>query len=160
MIIQLIVSFIATIAFSVLFSVPRKEYLFCGICGVISWFFYLISYNVLSSVTYASLIATIVLTLASRVFAVNRRVPVTVFLIAGIFPLVPGAGIYYTAYYIFANEINTAVSKGIETIGIAIAISFGIMLVFAIPQKLFLMGKNRIKARWMEEGMKQGENKK
>lgn len=145
MIIQILVSFIATVSFAVIFSIPKKEYFLCGLTGAIGWFFYLISYPMLHSIAFASLIATIVLTFTSRVFAVNRRVPVTIFLIAGIFPLVPGAGIYYTAYYIFANEINLAVNKGVETISIAISIAFGIMLIFAIPQKLFYWGKNRRK---------------
>ena len=47
----------------------------------------------------ASLIAVIPLTLVSRLFAILLKTPVTVFLLTGIFPLVPGAGIYYTAYY-------------------------------------------------------------
>lgn len=145
MIIQIIVSFIATISFAVIFSIPKKEYFYCGLSGAISWFFYLISFSALGSVAFASFFATIVLTITSRIFAVNRRVPVTIFLISGIFPLVPGAGIYYTAYYIFANNIPLAVNKGVETISIAISIAFGIMLVFAIPQKLFYWGKNNKK---------------
>lgn len=154
MIIQILASFIATISFAVIFSIPRKEYFYCGLSGAISWFFYLISYPALGSVAFASFIATIVLTITSRIFAINRRVPVTIFLIAGIFPLVPGAGIYYTAYYIFANQISLAVNKGVETISIAISIAFGIMLVFAIPQKLFYLGKyskkreNNIVKKW------------
>ncbi len=143
MIIQLIVSFIATVSFAGLFSVPKKEYLYCGITGALGWLFYLLAYHKIDSVSFSTFIATIILTFVSRVFAVNRRVPVTIFLISGIFPLVPGAGIYYTAYYIFDNNIAVAGDKGVETISIALAIAFGIMLVFAIPQKLFLWGKNR-----------------
>jgi len=149
MIIQVLVSFVATISFAVIFSVQRKEYFYCGLSGAISWFFYLLTYPEVGSVAVASFIATIVLTITSRIFAINRRVPVTIFLISGIFPLVPGAGIYYTAYYIFANQIDLAVNKGVETISIAIAIAFGIMLILAIPQKLFY---------WRKKGKERGNN--
>ena len=37
-------------------------------------------------------------------FAILLKTPVTVFLLTGIFPLVPGAGIYYTAYYFIQGE--------------------------------------------------------
>lgn len=141
MIIQIIASFIGTLSFAVIFSIPKKEYIFCGLSGAIGWSFYLLSFHALGSTAFATFVSTIVLTITSRVFAVNRRVPVTIFLISGIFPLVPGAGIYYTANYIFANQLDLAFNKGVESISIAIAIAFGIMLIFVIPQKFFYWGK-------------------
>ena len=56
----------------------------------------------------ASLLAVIPLTILTRVFAITQKTPVTVFLLTGIFPLVPGAGIYYTAYYFIQNENTLA----------------------------------------------------
>ncbi len=137
MITQLIAACIATISFSILFSTPRKEYLFCGLTGMTGWLFYLIAYNWIESIPLASLAGTIVVALISRIFAVNRRVPVIVFLIAGIFPLVPGTGIYFTAYYVFMNQMELASEYARETMGIGLAIAFGIMIAFLIPQKFF-----------------------
>ena len=77
--------------------------------------------------------AAVVLTMMSRIFAVWRKTPVTVFLICGIFPLVPGAGIYYTAYYFIMGDNAMALSKGIETIKIAVAIALAIVFVFSMP---------------------------
>lgn len=51
-------------------------------------------------VVFPSLIATLCLTIMARIFAAARSMPVTVYLLSGIFPLVPGAGIFYTAYYL------------------------------------------------------------
>jgi uncharacterized membrane protein YjjB (DUF3815 family) len=146
MLTQLIASFLATVAFAVLFHVPKKEFFYCGITGVIGWFFYLLTNDSLNSVVFASFVSSIAITVVSRFFAVNRKLPVTVFLISGIFPLVPGAGIYYTTYYILTHENTLAVSKGVEAISIALAIAFGIMLIFFIPQKFFLWGKKRSKS--------------
>ena len=145
MLIQVLMAALATISFSVLFNVPAREYVYCGITGAIGWLFYLITYSMIDSIAFATFVAAIIITITSRLFAVNRRVPVTIFLIAGIFPLVPGAGIYYTTSYIFNNKLNLAAAKGIETISIAICIAFGIMMVFLIPQKIFMIGKNKTK---------------
>ena len=51
----------------------------------------------------ATFFAALPLTLACRLFAIRFRAPVTLFLLCGIFPLVPGAGIYYTALLLFAG---------------------------------------------------------
>ena len=80
-----------------------------------------------------SLLAVIPLTLLTRVFAITLKLPVTVFLLSGIFPLVPGAGIYYTAYYFIQNENALALAKGISTFKIAVALAIGISLVLCVP---------------------------
>ena len=49
------------------------------------------------------------------------------------FPLVPGAGIYYTAYYFIQNENALALAKGISTFKIAVALAIGISLVLCVP---------------------------
>ena len=73
----------------------------------------------------------------ARTFAVIRKIPITVYLLSGIFPLVPGAGIYYTAYYMFQKESARFLAKGLETFEIACAIVFGIIFGFSVPQKFF-----------------------
>ena len=85
----------------------------------------------------ASLVATFILTVFSRTTAVIRRNPATVYLLCGIFPLVPGAGIYYTAYYLIIGDNARFSSKGLETFEVALAIVFGIIFGFAIPEALF-----------------------
>lgn len=132
---QTIIAFFATICFCILFSVPTKQYLYCGITGAVAWLSYLLMLSQASPVI-ATFVSVSILTTFSRILAIRRKVPVTVFLISGIFPLVPGAGIYYTTYYIIMNEPTMSVNKGIETIKIAVAIALGIMSVLAIPKKL------------------------
>ena len=61
----------------------------------------------------------------------------TVFLICGIFPLVPGAGIYYTGYNFFMGNDAMALEKGLETIKIAVAIALGTGIVQSLPPFLF-----------------------
>ena len=96
-------------------------------------------------VGFPSLIATLCLTIMARIFAAARSMPVTVYLLSGIFPLVPGAGIFYTAYYLFTNDRALSTSKGIETFEVAGAIVLGIIFGFGIPQSLFNLLKTKKK---------------
>ncbi len=137
--IEIIVAFFATVAFSGLFNVPKEQYPYCGLCGSIGWLVYMILARYGHSAVMASFFATLVLTFVCRIFAVYRKMPITIFLIAGLFPLVPGAGIYFTAYYFIMNENTQALSKGLETVKIAIAIALGIVFIFSLPQRIFTL---------------------
>lgn len=134
--IEFIVAIFATGAFAVLFHVPQNEWLYSGLTGGIGWIFYRIFLNSLGTVL-ATFIAVLAVTLLARIFAVLRKAPVTIFLICGIFPLVPGVGIYYTSYYFITEDVALAGQYGMDTIKIAIAIALGIMFILSIPQKFF-----------------------
>ena len=59
------------------------------------------------------------------------------FLISGIFPLVPGAGIYWTVYYLVTDQLGLAVHTGYAAVKAAVAIVLGIVAVFELPQGMF-----------------------
>lgn len=132
-----------TVAFSLLFGVPRKYYPYCGLIGGAGWLVYSLGVQRWEP-EGAVLLATIVVMLLSRAAAVRQQCPVTIFLISGIFPLVPGAGIYWTSYYIVTEQLNLALHTGYEAVKTAVAIVLGIVFVFEIPQKVFgLLGTKR-----------------
>lgn len=135
--VQFLVAMIATVSFSVIFNAPKKDLIFCGMTGGIGWIIYYVMTKFWSGPVAACLVSTFVLTLVARFLAAKRRNPVTIYLLTGIFPLVPGAGIYYTAYYFFTAQKDLLASKGSETIEVAIAIVFGIIFGFALPQAIF-----------------------
>ena len=130
---QFFIAGVGTLCFAVLFACPRKSLFFCGLVGAVGWFVYELAVLYGADAAAASLIAVIPLSLAARICAVLLKTPVTVFLLTGIFPLVPGAGIYYTAYYFIQNENTLALAKGISTFKIAVALAIGISLVLCVP---------------------------
>ena len=85
----------------------------------------------------SSFAATVVVIFLSRASAVINRCPVTIFLISGIFPLVPGAGIYWTVYYLVTDQLGLAVHTGYAAVKAAVAIVLGIVAVFELPQGMF-----------------------
>ena len=137
MIVQILVAIISTLAFAVLFHVPRQEYLYCAVNGGLGWAVYQMCLDSGIGVTVSSLWSALALTLVARILSAVRKMPSTVFLLAGIFTLVPGSGVYYTAYYLIMNDLSASTSKGIETAKIAGAIVLGIIFGTALPQSWF-----------------------
>ncbi len=134
---EFIVAMVATIGFAIVFSAPKKELFFCGVSGAIGWIFYSIFNTMLLAPTLGNVVGSAVLTVFSRALAAKRKNPVTIYLITGIFPLVPGAGIYYTSYYLIMNDMSNFSNYGLMTIKTAGAIVMGIILGMAFPQSWF-----------------------
>ena len=132
---QLALAFLGTVCFGLLFHVPPRHFAACGTVGAIGWLVYWAMMQMQPSSVLASLVAVNALTIATRAFAIVRRAPVTLFLIPGIFPLVPGAGIYYTAYAFITGDTVQCAAKGAETLKIAVALAMGIAMVMSIPLK-------------------------
>ena len=130
---QFLLAGAGTLSFAILFACPRRTLPYCGLVGAVGWLVYEIAELFGMEAFAASLLAVIPLTILTRVFAITQKTPVTVFLLTGIFPLVPGAGIYYTAYYFIQNENALALAKGISTFKIAVALAIGISLVLCVP---------------------------
>lgn len=134
---EILSAVVGTVSFSVLFGVPREYYPYCGFIGGAGWLVYCLAELFLPG-SGPCFLATAVVILLSRTAAVVKHCPVTIFLIAGIFPLVPGAGVYWTVYHIVMEELFLAVSTGYSAMKEAIAIVMGIVFVFELPQKLFV----------------------
>lgn len=135
---NLFCSFLGTIGFAIMYNVPKKYYIGCGMTGMAGWIVYLFisSMNYTSSAV-GSFFGAFAVVLMSRMLSVKMKCPITIFLISGILPLVPGAGIYNTVYYIVTNQLTQAGLKGIESLKIAFAIVMGIVIVVSIPRDVF-----------------------
>ena len=129
-------SFIGTIAYAVMFQVPRRFYIGCGITGSVGWMMYKFA-SVYCSVAVASFIGTVCAVLVARMLTVRLKCPITIFMISGIITLVPGAGIYFTAYYLVTNQFAMAAAKGIGAIKVAFGIVLGIVCIVSVPREVF-----------------------
>jgi uncharacterized membrane protein YjjB (DUF3815 family) len=82
--------------------------------------------------------AALIVALISHSFARLFKTPVTLFLIAGILPLVPGVGMYRIVYNLITNNNNMAAYYFSETMQIAGMIALAIFImdtIFKIFQK-------------------------
>lgn len=135
---QTLAAFIGTFAFAILFGVPRQQYASCGIIGAIGWAAFLIMTRAGIAGTMVSItFSTVLICLMSRMVAVWDKCPSTVYLLCGIFPLVPGAGIFWFTYYLVAEKFRLSMTTGFNAGMAAIAIVLGIILAMEFPQRWF-----------------------
>lgn len=129
---EIILAFLGSYCPAILFNIERKNLFWAGLCGAIGWTAYKRIYLLTEKNILAVFIAAIAVSVTSEIMAKIFKTPATVFYIPSLFPIVPGISAYYTVLYIIENNITEAAYKGLETIGSAIAISFGILLVSTI----------------------------
>lgn len=135
---QMLAAFVGTLAFAVLFGAPRKEYVASGLIGAIGWgLFVAMTRYCLVGATVAIVLSTIVICILSRYVAVLHKCPSTVFVLCGIFPLVPGAGVFWFTYYLLSSQFALSLTTGFVAAKGAIAIVLGIILAMELPQRLF-----------------------
>ena len=125
-------SFIAITGFAVLLETPKKYLLHAGVTGAIGGGIYLYCTQREMDVVLASFLSALAIAFVSHVFARVFKAPVTVFLIAGILPTVPGAGMYRIVYYIIANDREMCSYYLIQTLEIAGMIALAIFIVDAV----------------------------
>ena len=136
-IMHVICPFLGTMGYAVLFHVPKRFYLSCGFTGMAGWLVYNSIVSHTFSAAFASFLGTMAVVFLSRVLSVRKKCPLTIFLVSGILPLVPGAGIYYTVYYLVTNQLAEASRRGMESVKVAFAIVLGIVFVLAVPGTVF-----------------------
>ncbi|HEX3032415.1 MAG TPA: threonine/serine exporter family protein [Bacillota bacterium] len=125
-------AFLASMLFGIIFDVPPRALVGAAVAGTASWTLY----TLLQGYGMGSVGATFVATLASGLYAelmarIGRN-PVTVFIVPGIIPLVPGAGAYYTMLYLVKSDFSQGLSMGMQTMMLAGAIAAGVALISII----------------------------
>ena len=88
-------------------------------------------------------LSTILICIMSRKTAVWDKCPSTVYLLCGIFPLVPGAGLFWFTYYLVSGQLKLSANTGLTAVSAAIAIVLGIILAMELPQRLFSPKRRR-----------------
>ena len=128
-IITLLFAYIACLGFGFIFHIRGKLLFVAPIGGVIIWAAELILRGVVTSVVVRALLATMLAAIFCETIARIIKVPVIVFMVIAILPLVPGGGIYYTMQACINSDYDLFITKGIETIGVAGAIAVGMLLI-------------------------------
>lgn len=129
MVIDIISAFFVTMGFALLYNVRKKNLIVASLCGAFSWMVYLTVDGVTDSLVIPYFISGISIALYSELAAPILRTPVTVFLIPGIIPLVPGLTIYRTMEACLFGDIQGFAEGLVNTLKIGGAISIGLILI-------------------------------
>lgn len=132
MIIEVLGAFVAIAAFAVIIETPKRYIGYAGIVGAVGWLVYLVSLEMGATEVVATFLSATAVSVVSHIFSRVFKTPVTVFLIAGILPTVPGAGMYRIAYSVIAGNGEMTSHYLNTTLQLAGVIAIGIFIVDAI----------------------------
>ena len=105
MLVQFVVAMVATISFGITFQVGRRHYWTCGFVGAVGWTIYIACTTLWRyDRPHGHTDCHTATGRAFPLFAIRHKAPITVFLLTGIFPLVPGAGILLYGLLFFAQR--------------------------------------------------------
>lgn len=136
--IQVIGTFAAVISVAITLGVPKKFLWYAGLVGAVGWLVYLLLGAAGASTVASMFVAALAVAMISHIFARLKKTPVTLFLIAGILPLVPGVGMYRIVYNLITSNNSLAGYYFSETMQIAGMIALAIFIMdtlFRIFQK-------------------------
>ena len=144
MLLELIPAATGTVAFAILYAIPKKYYPYCAAIGAAGWLLYRVMSTLAGAGAFeATFLATALVVLLSRFVAVAEHCPATIFVTAGIFPLVPGAGIYWACYYLVTSQFDQAGTAGLSALQSIIGIVLGIVFIFELPHRFFYLRKRK-----------------
>ena len=118
--------------FIIVFNIHGKGFIFCTLGGIIAWGAYCLTLHFGGSNILAYFVGGVVAAAYSETMARIRKYPAISYLVISIFPLIPGAGIYYSASYLTQKEMSLFTDKAGQTIAIAGVIAVGILLVSTV----------------------------
>ena len=129
---QSIACYVGCIGFAILFNIHGPFVHMCAAGGVLTWLVYSLVLGGGGSDILAYFFATIAASGFSEIMARIRKCPAICYLVVAAFPLIPGAGVYYTMNYAVRGDMPSFAAKGMHTIAIAGVMAVGILLTSTI----------------------------
>ena len=121
---------------AIYFNVPRRSaipVMLTSLSGILVQIFI----DQLLAIKYLSiLLAIMTIGFVAGFFARRQKLPTTIYLQAGIIPLVPGRALYRMMYYFVFQDYNKAIMFGAESVIIAGILAIGIYITSVISDEI------------------------
>ena len=143
--VQCLAAMVGCYGFAILFNIHGPGSLLCVLGGTMTWAVYLAALELSGSSLAAYFWSALFASVYSELMARIRKYPAISYLCVSIFPLIPGAGVYYTMNYAVRGDMATFGSQGMFTAATAGAIAVGIMLAATGFRMLTEWKKQRMK---------------
>ena len=125
-------SLIGCIGFSILFNIHGPGGALCALGGVVTWVVFELVIRSTGSELAAYFLGAFFASVYAESMARVRKYPAISYLVVSLFPLIPGAGIYYTMNYAVHGNMERFAAQGLGTAAIAGIIAVGVLLVTTI----------------------------
>ena len=143
---QCLYSFLGCLGFAFLFNIHGPGALLCTLGGVLAWILYDVVYRISGSDLIAYFWAALGSSFYAEIMARIRKCPAIAYLVVAIFPLIPGAGVYYTMNYAVQGQMDAFASSGMHTAATAGIIAVGILLASTVFRMWTLWKVNKAHA--------------
>lgn len=127
-VIQCVFAYLGTVAFAFIINVPRRALNLGGWAGAIGWMVYWILFKVGWSIVLANLLGAFAIGVCALVFARWRKMPLIVFTIPALVPLVPGGTAYEAVRMFVLGQTDAGIGYLARVITVAGSIAVGFML--------------------------------
>jgi len=139
---QCVLCFLGCIGFSILFNIHDLGVILCSLGATLVWAVYLMTEQITGSAILGYFWAAAMASSYSEIMARIRKFPAITYLVISIFPLLPGAGVYYTMGHAVRGDMEAFASQGMYTAAIAGIMAIGILLV-STTVRLYHVWKTR-----------------
>ncbi|MHC5229156.1 threonine/serine exporter family protein [Enterococcus sp. LJL99] len=126
--IHILFSYLSTITFGIVTNVPRRVLNACGITGAVGWMIFWFSKNLSTGEIFANFLGSVGIGLVSIYFSRKRKMPMTIFNIPSLVPLVPGGAAYQAVRNIVLGDYVAGSQEALKVIMTAGAIAAGFMI--------------------------------
>ena len=116
---QCLFAMVSGVGFAIVFNIHGPGGLLCALGGVLSWAVYCIALEMGCGDIAAFFWSGLFSSVYSEIMARIRKYPAISYLVVSIFPLIPGAGVYYTMNYAVLGNMEQFASQGMHTAAIA-----------------------------------------
>ena len=126
--VQCLFAALGCVGFSILFNIHGPGVILCTIGGGLSWLVYRVAGELGCGDIVCSFWSALFASVYSETMARVRKYPAISYLVVSIFPLIPGAGVYYTMTYAVLGQMDQFARQGMHTAAIAGIMAVGILL--------------------------------
>ena len=129
---------IACLGFAILFNIHGWGITLCMLGGLGCWAIYTLCVQFGLGDLVGYFWGTAFAALYSEIMARIRKCPAIAYLVIAIFPLIPGAGVYYTMEYAMEGNMQLFAEKGMHTAAIAGIMAVAILLVSTVVRMILI----------------------
>lgn len=133
---QIVLSFIASVAFGIILNSPKRGIIYCGLVGSIGWVSFWASNQYFDDLSVANFIGSVVIGLLCIYLSRKLRLPVITINTPAIVPLVPGGAAYMSVRSLVEENYIESINYLMDVLWTAGAIVLGFMVVKLIENSL------------------------
>lgn len=134
--VQFISCTIACMGFAMWINIKGKQVLFNGLGAFITWGIYVLASNCIPSHFLCIMVAAVFVAIYAFVMARINKAPMTIFLTASAFPLIPGSNLYYMMFGCINADTALIMTEFLTVFSTCVAIAIGFNIIDVVARNV------------------------